>query len=328
MDQENRRRRRLAKLLIAVPLTDAHLERLRRAFPEVDVVATGGRLDAEALADADAVVVLGFDAELLAKAPRLGWLQSGGAGVDNLPLPDLAAHGVLVSNASGVHAVNMGEHVLAMMLAFARGIPRLVRAQSDRMWRDEPTRSEVFELSGQTVLLVGVGDIGLAAGERAVAFGMRVLGARRRLDGSVPKWLDEVVPLDRLDDALARADHVVVSLPLTAATRGLFDADRLAAMRRGAYLYNVGRGAVVETTALVASLASGHLGGAGLDVVDPEPLPGDSPLWAMDNVLITAHTAGATPRYWDRVIEILVANVARYRDGEALLNEVDLAAGY
>jgi phosphoglycerate dehydrogenase-like enzyme len=157
---------------------------------------------------------------------------------------------------------------------------------------------------------------------------MRIIGARRRLGSPVPRFVTDIVSLDRLDDALALADHVVVSLPLTAATRRLLDADRLAAMRRGAYLYNVGRGAVVDTEALIAALGAGHLAGAGLDVVDPEPLPPDSPLWAMPNVLITAHSAGATPRYWERAIEIVATNIGRYRAGQQLLNQVDLEAGY
>ena len=134
--------------------------------------------------------------------------------------------------------------------------------------------------------------------------------------------------IDELRAALARADQVAICLPLTAETRGLFDTAALAAMRQGAYLYNIGRGPIVDTAALVASLQSGHLGGAGLDVTDPEPLPADSPLWNMANVIITAHTAGATPRYWDRAIEILETNVERFRAGEPLLNLVDQRAGY
>ncbi len=319
--------RRLETLVVAVALTEGHLARLRQRYPDVRVVVTE-RLAAADLAEADAVVGGELDAALLAAAPRLGWLQTGGAGVEGLPLRELAARGVVVTNLSGVHAINIGEHVLAMMLAFARGLPRLVRAQAERRWRDEATGGEVFELDGQTLLLVGLGEIGLATGERAKGFGMRVVGARRRPDGAPPAGVDEVVPMERLDEALGEADHVAISLPLTERTRGMFGAARLAAMKPGAYLYNVGRGGTVDTAALIDALASGHLGGAGLDVVDPEPLPAESPLWGMPNVLITAHTSGATPRYWDRGIELVLENVGRYQAGEALVNEVDLGEGY
>ena len=321
------RGRRHETLVVAVPLTEAHLERLRTRFRDLRIVVVE-RLDADALATADGVVGWGFDADLLATAPRLGWLQTGGAGVEGMPLRELAARGIVVTNASGVHAINIGEHVLAMMLAFARGLPRLIRAQSERRWRDEATRDEVFELHGQTLALVGLGDIGLAVAERAAAFGMRTIGVRRRAEGERPAAVDEVLPLEQLDDALGQADHVVISLPLTERTRGLFGAEQLAATKPGAYLYNVGRGAVVDTGALVEALETGQLGGAGLDVVDPEPLPPDSPLWGMANVLITAHTSGATPRYWDRGIEIVEANIERYRAGAPLVNEVDLGEGY
>jgi len=131
-----------------------------------------------------------------------------------------------------------------------------------------------------------------------------------------------------LDEALGQADHVAISLPLTESTRGLFDAGRFAAVKPGAYLYNVGRGATVETAALVAALESGRLAGAGLDVTDPEPLPADSPLWEMPNVLITAHTSGSTPRYWDRGVALLEENIRRYLAGEDLLNVVDVGEGY
>jgi phosphoglycerate dehydrogenase-like enzyme len=223
---------------------------------------------------------------------------------------------------------NIPEHVLALLLAFARRLPQLLSAQRDRRWRDTETHAEVFEVSGQTLLLVGMGDIGLATGERAAALGMEVTGFRRRSGQPTPEFVTRVYWQEELHEALGNADHVLVSLPLTPATRGLIDAEALAAMRPGAFLYNVGRGPVVDQAALEAALAEGLLGGAGLDVTDPEPLPPESPLWAMENVIITAHTSGASPRYWDRAIELVVENVRRFRAGEELVNRVDLDAGY
>lgn len=320
--------RRLETMVVAVPLSEGHLARLRGRFPGVRfVVAAGERPSGEELREADAVVGWRAEAELLGSAPRLGWVQTGGAGVEGQPLAELAARGILVTNNSGVAAPNIAEHVLAMMLAFARGIPGLVRAQAERRWKDEAGRGAIFELGGRTLLLVGLGEIGLATAERARGFGLRIVGTRRT-EGAPPPGVDEVVPMDRLDEALAEADHVAISVPLTERTRGMFDAGRFAATKRGAYLYNVGRGGTVETAALIAALESGQLAGAGLDVTDPEPLPADSPLWGMPNVLITAHTSGGTPRYWDRGVEVLEENIRRYLAGEGLKNEVDAGEGY
>jgi phosphoglycerate dehydrogenase-like enzyme len=248
--------------------------------------------------------------------------------VDDVPLAELAARGIVVTNNSGVHAPNIAEHLMAMMLAFARQLPFLYRGQLAREWRDSTTRPRVFELSGQTLLVVGLGDIGLALAERAAAFGMRVIGTRRRPEQPAPSTVSRVVATDRLAEVLPEADHVAICLPLTAGTRGLFDAAMLTRMKPTGYLYNIGRGPIVATDALVEALANGGLGGAGLDVTDPEPLPPDSPLWAMDNVLITMHTSGGTPHYWDRALELLVANIDRYERGEELHNRVDPETGY
>jgi D-2-hydroxyacid dehydrogenase (NADP+) len=218
--------------------------------------------------------------------------------------------------------------VLGMMVALTRCFPRLLRAQTQREWRSEATHREVGELQGQTVLVVGIGEIGRAVAQRAAAFGMRVNGLRRRAGEAAPAGFDHVFAIGDFHAALADADHVVVTLPNTSHSRGLFDAAAFAAMKPGAAMYNVGRGPVIDTAALIAALQSGHLDGAGLDVTDPEPLPADSPLWDMENVLITAHTSGATPRYWERQADLIADNIRRIQRGNAPRNLVDLEAGY
>ncbi len=320
----------IKKVVVGVPLRPEHLEGLRRRFPGVTFAVADGESGPTAaeVADADGLVVWRLPAEVLAEASGLRWLQTGGAGVESFPLAELAARGVVVTNASGVHAPNMAEHTLAMMLAFARGLPALMRAQVDHRWRDEAIHREVFELGGQTLLLVGLGEIAAAIAERAAVFGMRVVGVRRRAELPSPPRVEAVRPLEELHAALAEADHVVLTVPATAGTRGLIGPAELAVMRPGAYIYNLGRGATIETAALVAALAGGHLGGAGLDVVDPEPLPPESPLWDLPNVLITAHTAGATPRYWDRGVALIETNLDRLLRGEPVATRVDLEAGY
>lgn len=318
----------LRKIVIAEPLFEPHLARLRQQFPEIQMVLVDPPELASELGDADAVVAWNLNGADLGAARRLRWFQTISAGVDDQLLPEFGERNILVTNNSGVCATNIAEHLMAMMLAFARRLPHLVRGQLVHEWRDQSTRAGVFELKGQTVLVVGLGDIGLAFAERASAFGMKVVGVRRRRDGATPRAVAELATIDDLGEALAPADHVAICLPLTARTRHLFDADLLGRIKPSAYLYNIGRGGIVDTTALIEALRSGRLAGAGLDVTDPEPLPSDSPLWEMENVLITAHTSGGTPRHWDRATEILETNIARFQAGKVLVNLVDLREGY
>ena len=239
----------------------------------------------------------------------------------------MASDHLVLTNGSGNHAINISEHVLALMLAFARQLPALVRAQDERQWRP-PKISTLFELSGQTLAVVGAGALGCAVATRAAAFGMRVLGVRRTPDGTLPPGFASMAALADLDAVLREADHVVITLPLTGETRGLFSTARLAAMKPGAHLYNVGRGAIVDSAALLAALRSGHLAGAGLDVTDPEPLPADSPLWSEPGVIVSAHSSGQTPRSWQRYEALLLENIRRFQSGEPLLNVVDKRLGY
>jgi D-2-hydroxyacid dehydrogenase (NADP+) len=317
------------------------LARFRAEFPEIRFIVPGDdpAADDESVTgratpteddvrDADAIVGWELPSHLLQAANRLRWMHASGAGVERYNLVQIAARGVMLTNSSGISAPNMAEHVLGMMIALTRRFPLLLRAQTQRVWRDAATHREVGELQGQTVLVVGIGEIGRAIAQRAAAFGMRVNGLRRRATESPPAGFDHVFALGDMHAALADADHVVVTLPNTSHSRGLFDAAAFAAMKPGTAIYNVGRGPVIDTSALIAALESGHLGGAGLDVTDPEPLPADSPLWDMENVLITAHTSGATPRYWERQAALIADNIRRIQRGDAPRNLVDLEAGY
>ena len=320
--------RDLRKLVVAVPMSDEHEARLRAQFPGLEVVRVPFDDLEDAIPDADAVFSWRLTPGQLAAATRLAWFQTFGAGVDSVLIPELIERDIVITNSSGVHGPNIAEHLMAMILAFARGLPRLVRAQTRSEGLDDAVRGGVFEVNGQSLLVVGVGEIGIGLAERAGAFGMRVSGVRRRTGLPVPPGFAEVHGVDRLPEVVPAFDHVAICLPLTARTRGLFDGPMIARMMPTAYLYNIGRGPIVDTDALVKSLQAGRLGGAGLDVTDPEPLPPDSPLWQMENVLITAHTSGATPRYWDRLMDILIANIERFRAGEPLLNRIDIAEGY
>lgn len=332
----------LKSILLLMDVPDWALAELRSQFPDIAFIVPGEDEDEievdqfggvrreptlEELAMVDGIVGWSITTNLLEKSPRLRWIQAGGAGVNSYDLTDIARRGIVLTNASGVAAPNIAEHVMGMMLALARRIPALVHSQAAREWRDHVTHREVSELLGATLLIVGVGDIGQDLAHRAAAFGMDVLGVRRRAMSELPGFT-RVVGRGDLAKVVGSADHIVVTLPETPETRGMFDAELIAKMKPGAILYNVGRGPVIDTQALIAALESGRLGGAGLDVTDPEPLPAESPLWTMDNVLITSHTSGSTPRYWQRLLPLVTDNIRRIQAGERPRNVVDLEAGY
>lgn len=321
----------IRQLTLLHPLPDAEYARLHAAVPEVRFVRADTAADwTGAVAHADAVL-LGHQGvtidDLLGAAPGLRWIQTASAGVDRVLTPRLRASPVVVTNASGVHAVNIAEHVLALLLGFARQLPALRDAQHRQAWTTPPLPG-LFEAEGQTLLVVGLGAIGGAVARKAAALGLKVTAVRRDPHGDGVPGVERTVGLDALDDELPHADHLVIALPLTAETRGLFGAERLARLRPGAYLYNIARGGIVDTGALLAALQSGHLAGAGLDVTDPEPLPPASPLWRLPQVVITSHTAGLTPNGARRLVDITLDNLLRVREGRPLRNVVDRARGY
>ena len=308
-------RKALARFEGRVTVTYARGDAFGRALPEAEVVVAG------ALAD-----------DQLARAGRLRWLSSLAAGLDGVATPAVLARGVAVTSASGVHGPNIAEHLMAMILMFTRGLPRLFRAQLARRWeRDLKSRSDgPGELGGQTLLIVGLGRIGEALAARARPFGVRVVGVKhdpsRRYDAGVA--VDELLPASALDEALGRADHVCLLVPLTSATHHLMDARRLGRMRSSAFLYNVSRGEVIDEAALVEALRAGKLAGAGLDVFETEPLPAESPLWELPNVILTPHVAGVTPLYYQRAAALFADNLERFLAARPLANQFDSGRGY
>ncbi|HEY8415772.1 MAG TPA: D-2-hydroxyacid dehydrogenase [Thermaerobacter sp.] len=318
-------------ILSTLPLSEEHVERIRRAAPGAEVAVLPRRQAGEADLDrafARAEVAFLFGGELtperLRRATRLRWIQAAYAGVDRLleAAPDLRRHPALLTNARGMHAATIADHVFMFMLAWARRLPAYLEQQRRHQWKRQPTR----ELAGETLAVVGLGAIGREVARRALAFGMRVMGVRRRPE-PVP-GVDPVVTPDRLREVLARAHWVVISAALTPETRHLIGASELAAMRRDAFLINVSRGAVVDEQALITALRDGTIAGAGLDVFADEPLPPGHPFWEMENVLITPHTAGNMRDYVGRAVDLFVENLTRFRRGEPLLNVVDKELGY
>jgi len=315
------------KIVVRADLEERYLRQLRDRFPDAEFVsATGDAAFAAALPEAAAIIggAALSDDELVA-AQHLRWVQVTSAGVEGWLTPALAEHPLKLTNFSGVAAPNIADHVLAMLYSFARGLPELLDRQRRKEWSDDAPVT--FEPTGQTLVILGLGDIGEELAKRASGVGMRVLAMQRHPE-EPPEGVDATVKSDELPDLLRQADHVALTLPLTAKTKGMIGAEELALLRPSAYLYNIGRGQLIDQAALIAALREGRLAGAGLDVVDPEPLPADSPLWEMPNVLITGHHAVATPHLWERGITLLEDNVERFLKGGELRNEVDTRAGY
>ena len=351
MTESARTRRIVLNLRDARPLWSIPawaVDEIRRALPEgwemveveepADGSGDGRGASASALQavrGAEAYAGWGVPAELFAAATegpdaRLGWAHSASAGVGGALHPAMRGSDVVLTNSAGVYAEPMADTVLAMMLHFARGLDFAVRAQADARWDKGPfiaAGAPVREISEGTLGLLGLGGIGEAVARRGRALGMRV-AALRRSGRPGPAGVEIVSGDGALDRLLAVSDYLVVTVPLTEETRGMIGARELALLPRGAVLVNVARGEVVDEDALAAALAEGRLRGAGLDVFAREPLPPESPLWSLPNVLVTPHVSGASHGFWRRQAGLIAENLRRWAAGDPLLNVVDKNAGY
>lgn len=316
---------------LAGQLSAAELTELQALAPNMTFLV--GLSPAEALAHApeiDAADAHTLDADLLAAAPNLRWVQSWSAGVDSyLKIAGLRDNDrIVMTNMQGVHGPAIAEHVLATLLSLTRRLPQLAAAQRAGTW-DWAASDGATTLAGRTMFVVGMGGIGSQVASRAHAFEMRVLATvRHPARHKKPGYVAELGGAADLDRFLAQAEVVVVTLPLTVETRGLFDSSKFALMPSGSWFVNIGRGPIVDTAALVSALQTGHLAGACLDVTDPEPLPGDSPLWQMDNVIVTPHVASRAALTGARRWAIIKENMRRFAAGEELINVVDKKIGY
>jgi phosphoglycerate dehydrogenase-like enzyme len=273
------------------------------------------------IGEADVLVISGlWRNDLIERATRLRFIQSIGAGTDQFSRELLSKRGIRLASSRGVNARAVSEHALALMLALARRLPEARDNQAKRVWRDMIGDASVREdeLAGKTVIVVGMGAIGGRLAQLARAFGMQVIGIRR--DPALGKGeADAVHPSAELKLLLPKADYVVLTCPLTKETEGMIDADALSRMKRSAYFVNVARGRCADESALIKALSEGRIAGAALDVTAEEPLPAGSPLWGMENVFITPHTAGETRRYEENVLDILQENLDRLWRGESML---------
>jgi phosphoglycerate dehydrogenase-like enzyme len=265
-------------------------------------------------------VVAHVSPDVLAKAPKLRWVHSPSAGVDSDLTPEMRASSIVLTSSAGNGGIPLAEHSMLLMLMLSRDVPRWMRAQAEHRW----DHYRHAELAGRTVGIYGLGNAGIDLAQKAKAFHMRTLGVRRRPDQPSP-YVDELCEFDRL---LAESDFVVVTVPRTPTTTGVFDRDAFARMKSSAYFICISRGGIADDDALLEALRTGQIAGAGLDAHGVEPLPPQSPFWSLPNVIVTPHNGATSDGNLRRSREIVAENIRRFVAGEPLHNVVDKVAGY
>ncbi len=305
------------------------LSELPGIYPEIELAFCSDREKlAEVIADAD--VLLGWvTPAVFQAAKKLKWIQSPSSGVNMYTaIPALVESDVLLTSARGTHGSCLADHTFAMILAFSRHIREFVLHQQKHHWAAAELRPQMLELTGRTIGIVGLGVIGRTIAKRANGFDMRIL-AVDAYPVEKPDYVERLANLDGLDQMLTESDYVVVTVPYTEETDGMIGAAQIGRMKPGAILLGISRGGIIDEKALVAALREKRIAGAGLDVFDREPLPADSELWDLDNLLITPHIAGGSQYECDHILEIFYDNIGRFIRGEfPLRNQVDKRRGF
>src|ERR1700739_102270 len=306
-------------------------KRLRQEFPQVNVVHLPDykRVDGE-IVDTDIAIAWSIRPEQIAKAKKLRWIHSPAAAVHQLIFPELVNSDIVLTNAREVHGPVVAEHVIALIFALAKKIPRSVRLQEKHVWGQQILGDDlprVREVAGATMGLIGLGSIGRVLTKNAKAVGMRVIAAREHPEKG-GEGADAIFGPSQVDEIFRQADYVVLAAPITDNTKAIANAESLALMKPNACLINVGRSPLVNEPSLAAALREKKIGGAALDVFPKEPLAPDSPLWDVPNLLITPHTAALTDKLWERHYALFSENLRRYLTSEPLLSVVDKQKGY
>jgi phosphoglycerate dehydrogenase-like enzyme len=308
------------------------VKRLAQEFPQLQIAQrTSYDGIEEDLRDAEIIFTIALGAEQFAAARNLRWLHVPSAAVHPLLFAELVNSDVVLTNSREVHGPVVAEHVLALIFALAKKIPHAARLQQQHVWGQEAMWNDgprPREIAGATLGLIGVGSIGRRVAQMASALGMRVIAVREHAEKGSPEGVEAVFGPSAIDEMLKQSDYVVLAAPLIAATQRLINADRLAMMKPDACLINVGRGEQVDEAALVEALRARRIAGAALDVFEREPLPADSPLWSVENLLITPHIASQTEKLWERHFELFSDNLRRYLARQPLNFVVDKQKGY
>ncbi len=307
------------KILSQVELEEIEIERLKAELPNLKVVvAPSIEKEMEEIVDAD--IFFGrIPQSVFIAGKKLRWVQVFGAGVETQFFPELVNSDVILTNTSGAYNHTMADQAFALILAISRGIAMFERNRKQRIWG---RTNMLHQLAGQTLGIVGLGNIGSEIAKRGKAFGMKIVAVDIR-DMECPSYVDQLCKLDKLDDALRQSDYLVLIVPLTDITKGMIGKEQLKKMKPTAYLINIGRGQLVDEKALIEALKTGVIAGAGLDVFEKEPLPPDSELWDMENVVMSPHVGGLSPETRALSFEIFLDNFKRFISNKPLRNVVD-----
>jgi phosphoglycerate dehydrogenase-like enzyme len=308
------------------------VERLGQDFPALQVthLSNYDRIE-ENIRDAEIVIAWSLRPEQFNSAKKLRWIHSPAAAVHQLMFPELINSDVMLTNAREVHGPVVAEHAIGLMFALAKKTPAAVRLQTKHRWGQElmwNTQPRPREIAGAILGLVGLGSIGREVAKRASALGMRIIAVRQNPEKEKPAAINCVYGPGNLEDLLRQSDYLILAAPITESTKRLMDRERILQMKHDACLINVGRGSLIDEAALVDALRHRRIGGAALDVFEQEPLPADSPLWDLENLLITPHTAGLTEKLWERHYQLFSENLGRYLAQHPLLGVVDKHKGY
>lgn len=334
----------MIEVLVTMPFPENLLNKLRAVSPDIQVkqyVGPNGRYPEDHATTAEIIYTLG-SLPRLEVAPNLRWVQLHSAGVNHISNNPIWHSDILLTSASGIHAPNMAQYALAQILAWAQRMPTWFKVKNEGSWPNNRWENYLpTELRGQTLGIAGYGSIGRELARLAACFGMTILAAKRDArhitdngyilpstgdpQGSLPH---RIYPGEATRSMVAECDFVVNTLPDTEKTHHLFNEDIFRAMKPSAFFINVGRGGTVNEKDLIRALKKGWIGGAGLDVFEEEPLPNDSPLWRLENVILTPHVSGFTPRYDERATDLFAENLRRYLHGKPLLNLVSRETGY
>lgn len=311
------------KIVLCPPVSEALCEQVRRTVPGAEVLMAS--MDEAPAVVGDADVIFGmYTEEIIRAAERVSWIQTTSAGMDMLmDIPGVREGQFKLSNASGLHALQVAEHAWALTSALFRGLHVYIRNQLECEWKGAP----IQDLYGATAGIVGFGGIGRRYARLASGFDMRILALDVQ-QPEIPDYVDALWGTDRLEALLSTSDVVFIACPYTPQTEKLIDAHAFCLMKKSAFLVNTARGPIVDEAALIDALRSGEIAGAGLDVFENEPLPATSPLWQMENVIITTHSAGVSSYRPERTVDFFCENLKRFQAGEPLLNETDRNLGY
>ena len=318
----------MKKIIVVIPVEDRHKEYLERIGAGCEFLyTTAAAVTEESLSQAD-VIIGNVSPRALKGAGKLQWLQLNSAGSDNYCAPGVSPPGVILTNSTGAYGLAISEYMVGMSFLLQNKFYQYYQNQMNHQWKDQ---GKVTSVWGSTVLIVGLGDIGGEYARRMKALGSHTIGVRRTR-GQKPDYLDELYTVEELDRLLPRADFVSLSLPNSAATRHIMDERRLRLMKPGAFLINVGRGNAIDAQALCRVLEEGRLGGCGVDVTDPEPLPPEHPLWDAPRMVITPHISGQyhLQETFERIVRIAGENLEKFLAGDAghMRNLVDFETGY